>query len=293
MSAMFGEVVTAMVTPFGDDLSLDVDGAVALARHLAAHGSDALVLAGTTGESPTLTWDETETLVRAVSEAVTVPVVAGTGSNDTHHAVEQTKVAKGWGAAGILSVAPYYNRPSQAGLDAHFRAIAAATDLPVIVYDIPVRTGRKVDTDVLVRLAGEVPNIVGVKDAAGSPAETARLVAGAPDGFQLYSGDDNQTLPLLSVGAVGVISVAAHWAGELFGEMISLFQKGDHEGARAVNARLFPSFAFETSDAAPNPVPTKCMLRVMGLPGGPTRPPMGPEPDGLEDRAREVLAALA
>ncbi|HUF32279.1 MAG TPA: 4-hydroxy-tetrahydrodipicolinate synthase [Acidimicrobiales bacterium] len=290
--ARFGSVLTAMATPFADDLSLDVDGAVTLARWLADNGSDGLVIAGTTGESPTLTVPEHLELARAVCEAVTVPVLVGTGSNDTAHAAEMTATVTGFGAAGILLVAPYYNRPSQAGLEAHFTALAAATELPVMLYDIPVRTGRKVATETLVRLARDVPNIVAVKDAAGSPAESARLVAAAGDGFELYSGDDNQTLPLLAVGAVGVVSVAAHWAGPVFADMVSAFECGDHAAARAANAALFDSCAFESSDDAPNPVPTKCMLRVLGLPGGPPRPPMGPEPDGLEDRARRVLAGL-
>jgi 4-hydroxy-tetrahydrodipicolinate synthase len=290
--ARFGRVVTAMATPFADDLSLDVDGAVTLARWLVAHGSDGLVIAGTTGESPTLTVPEHLELARAVCEAVTVPVLVGTGSNDTAHAAEMTATVTGFGAAGILLVAPYYNKPSQAGMEAHFTALAAATELPVMLYDIPGRTGRKVATETLIRLVNDVSNIVAVKDAAGSPAETARLVAAAHDGFELYSGDDNQTLPLLAVGAVGVVSVASHWAGPVFGEMIAAAERCDLAAARAANASLFDSFTFETSDEAPNPVPTKCMLRVLGLPGGPTRPPMGPEPEGLAERARQVVDDL-
>src|SRR5215210_1818219 len=200
--ARFGAVVTAMVTPFSEDGALDVEAAADLARWLADHGSDGLVVAGTTGEGPVLSDDEKLDLWRAVTEAVTIPVVAGTGSNDTAHSVELTRRAAGTGVAGALIVTPYYNRPSQSGLDAHFRAVAEASSVPVLIYDIPVRTGRKVSHDVLVRLAREVPQVVGVKDAAGDVAGTARLLAAAPDDFEVYSGDDGLTLPLLAVGAV-------------------------------------------------------------------------------------------
>jgi len=289
----FGAVVTAMVTPFGDDGSLDLDAAASVARWLADHGSDGLVVAGTTGEGPVLSDDEKVDLWRAVTEAVTVPVVATSASNDTAHSIELTRRAAGCGVAGALVVTPYYNRPSQAGIEAHFRALAAACDLPLMIYDIPVRTGRKVAHDTLVRLARDVPTIVGVKDAAGDPAGSARLVAATPDGFELYSGDDGLLLPLLAVGAVGVVSVASHWAGPHFAEMIARFTKGDVARAREINATLSGSYAFETSDAAPNPIPAKTMMRVLGLAVGQCRLPMGPTPEGLEAVARDVLGALA
>ena len=256
-------------------------------------GSEGLVLAGTTGESPALTDSEALALFRRVRETVDVPLLAGTGSNATAHAVELTRRAAETGVDGILSVTPYYNRPSQAGIEAHFRAVAAATELPVLIYDIPVRTGRKVTTEVLARLAREVPNVVGVKDAAGDPAETARLMASVPSEFELYSGDDALTLPLVAVGAVGVISVASHWVARQMGEMIGAALDGDLETARKVNARLLASYDFETGDDAPNPVPTKALLRVLGLRVGECRPPMGPAPHGLADRARSVLDGLA
>ena len=291
-SPRFGAVLTAMVTPFDDDGALDLDAAASLARWLVDQGNDGLVVAGTTGEGATLTDDEKVDLWRAVREAVTVPVVAGTGTYDTRHTIHLTERAAEVGVDGALVVTPYYNRPSQAGLEAHFRAVAAATDLPVLVYDIPVRTGRKVAHDVLVRLASEVPGVVGVKDAAVDVAATARLVAAAP-GFEVYSGNDDQTLALLAVGAVGVIGVATHWSAGHHAEMIAAFAKGDVARAREVNARLLASYAFETSDEAPNPIPTKAMLRVLGHRVGHCRPPVGPTPDGLEDRARAVLAGLA
>jgi 4-hydroxy-tetrahydrodipicolinate synthase len=288
----FGAVGCAMVTPFDGDGRLDVDGAVSLARWLSSHGNDFLVIAGTTGESPVLSDEEKATLWRAVSEAVTVPMMAGTSTADTRHSVELTKLASQAGAAGILAVVPYYNRPSQAGIEAHMRAIAAAAGpLPVLLYDIPVRTGRKAAQDVIIRLAQDRA-IIGVKDATGNPASSAALLAAAPPSFELYSGNDSDTLPLLAVGAVGTISVESHWAGEEVGEMIAAFQKGDVEHARLINSKLIPSHLFQSTDDAPNPIPAKAMLRTMGLPGGECRPPMGLGPEGIEDRARRVFDHL-
>jgi len=284
--------MTAMVTPFDDRGALDLDAAATLADWLVTNGSDGLVLCGTTGESPVLSDSEEVALTRAVRAAVTVPILLGTGSNDTTYAVEATRRSAELGVDGVLVVAPYYNRPPQSGLDLHFRAIAAATKLPVLLYDIPVRTGRKISTELILRLAREVPNIIGVKDAAGDPPESARLLAGAPEGFELYSGDDAMTLPLLSIGAVGTISVASHWVGRQLGEMVDAYEKGDVVTARRINAGLVASYDFESSEEAPNPIPTKAMLRVLGLPVGQCRPPMGPAPEGLEDQARDVLADL-
>jgi len=282
-----------MVTPFDERGDLDLDAAAELADWLVATGSDGLVLAGTTGEGPTLSDSEALALFRRVREVVDVPILAGTGSNSTAHAVELTRLAAAEGVDGVLSVTPYYNRPSQAGIEAHFRAVAAATELPVVIYDIPVRTGRKVATETLVRLAREVPNVVGLKDAAGDPSETARVTAAAPPEFEIYSGDDAMTLPLVAVGAVGVISVASHWVARQFGEMFDAVERGDLAAARRINERLIPSFDFESGDTAPNPVPTKTLLELLGLRVGGCRPPMGPAPEGLESRARAVLDGLA
>jgi 4-hydroxy-tetrahydrodipicolinate synthase len=291
-AARFGRILTAMVTPFHDDGSLDLDGAAALARWLVAHGSDGLVLAGTTGEAPTLSDDEKVALWSAVRGAVDAPLVAGTGSYDTRHSCELSERAAATGVDGLLVVTPYYNRPSQAGLDAHFRAVAAATDLPVVLYDIPGRTGRKVDTDLLIRLANEVPSIVGVKDASGNPGETARVIAGAPGDFDVWSGDDPMTLPLLAAGAVGVIGTATHWCGEVMSELVAAFEKGDHARARELNATLFESYAYESRETAQFALAVKVALRVLGLPSGPCRPPLGPEPDALEAEARAMLERL-
>lgn len=291
-AARFGRVLTAMVTPFDADGALDADGAAELARWLVAHGNDGLVLAGTTGEAPTLTVEEQVELWRVVRSAVEVPLVAGAGSNDTRHALMMCERAAAVGMDGLLIVTPYYNRPSQAGLEAHFRTVAAATDLPVVLYDIPGRTGRKIDTEVLIRLANEVPTIVGLKDAAGNPAATAEVIAGAPADFDVYSGDDAMTLPLLAVGAVGVIGTSTHWCGEVMTDLVDAFTKGDHARARELNALLFESYWYESRDSAQFALAVKVALRTLGLPGGGCRPPLGPEPDALEGEARAMLDRL-
>jgi len=290
--ARFGRVLTAMVTPFDAEGALDLDAARRLARHLQDEGNEGLVVAGTTGESPTLTDDERLALFAAVVEAVTVPVIAGTGTNDTAHSVHLTTEAAALGVAGILAVTPYYNRPSQAGIEAHIRAMAGASELPVVVYDIPVRTGRKISTALLLKLAREVPNVLALKDAAGNPGETAGLISSAPAGYEVYSGDDAMTLPLLAVGAVGTIGVATHWTADDHRTMFDLWEKGDVEGARLVNARMLESFAFETGDDAPNPLPSKAMMRHLGFEVGDARLPMGPAPEFVHQRAVEVWANL-
>ncbi|MEM8905581.1 MAG: 4-hydroxy-tetrahydrodipicolinate synthase [Actinomycetota bacterium] len=290
--ARFGRVLTAMVSPFDERGELDLDAAVALARWLVDQGNEGLVVTGTTGESPTLTHEEDERLWRAVAGAVTVPVIAGAGNNDTASSIERAKAAESAGAAGILAVTPYYNRPSQAGLEAHFGAIAGATTLPVMLYDIPVRSGRKISSELILRLAQGHTNVVAVKDAAGDVAESASLVSAAPPGFELYSGEDKLNLPLLAVGAVGVVGVASHWAAPEMVAMFDAWERGDVAEVLRLDQRLRPSYAFESSDAAPNPVPTKAMMRTLGHAVGEPRLPMGPTPAGLEDEARRVIAEL-
>jgi 4-hydroxy-tetrahydrodipicolinate synthase len=281
-----------MVTPFDPDGGLDVDGAAALARWLSEHGNDFLVVCGTTGESPVLSDAEKAALWEAVVGAVSIPVVAGTSTSDTAHSVHLTRAAVAAGAAGILAVTPYYSRPPQAGIEAHVRAMAeAAAGLPVILYDIPIRTGRQLAPDLIIRLAQEGV-VAGVKDANASPAATAALLSQTPPGFECYSGNDGDTLPLLAVGAVGTISVESHWAGPEVAEMVAAFVKGDVDHARAVNTRLVPSHRFQSTDLAPNPIPTKAMMRTLGLPAGQCRLPLGPAPEGLEDAAREVFSQL-
>jgi 4-hydroxy-tetrahydrodipicolinate synthase len=290
--ARFGTVLTAMVTPFDDDRVLDLDAAAELARWLVANGSDGLVVAATTGEGSVLVDDEKAALWRAVRAAVDVPIVAGSSSNHTDHTVELTRLAAECGADGALIVTPYYNRPSQAGIEAHVHAVASATDLPLMIYDIPIRAGRKISTDSLVRMAHEIPTVVALKDAAANPAETAKVVARTPDDFEVYSGDDDFTLPFLAVGAVGTVGVATHWVGADTRAMIDAFQAGEVETARRYNDAMLSSYEFKSSDETPNPLPAKAMMRAIGHPVGQCRLPMGAAPVELDQRAAALAAEL-
>jgi 4-hydroxy-tetrahydrodipicolinate synthase len=286
-----GRVVTAMVTPFHADGTLDLAGAARLAGHLVDTGSDGLVVGGTTGESPTLREDELWDLVAAVRTAVPghVRVTVGTGTNDTVRTIERTVRAGAAGADAVLVVTPYYNRPSQPGLVAHFTSVAAATELPVLLYDIPSRTGRELTLGTLVTLA-EVPNIVGVKDATGDLGKAADVIAatrGARGGFDVWSGSDEVNLPLLAVGAVGVVSVSAHLVGAELAEMVRVADT-DPERARTLHLACMPLHRALFLD--PNPGPLKAVLAARGLPAGPLRGPLlACDPAVTE----QVLTALA
>ena len=288
----FGHVSVAMVTPFDDAGELDIDVAVALAKWLVAEGNESLVVAGTTGESATLSVNEKLLLFEAIAAAVTVPVIAGTTGSNTRQDIGLTSEASKHGIAGVLGVSPYYSRPSQIGIEEHFRAIASSTDLPVVVYDIPKRTGRKMSTPTLIRLANDVTNIVALKDAAGDPSETAKVIAASPNDFEVYSGDSPMNLPLLAVGAVGAIGVCTHWAAPEHLAMFNAWNRNDIGEAQRLNRLLIESYEFEGNDDAPNPVQTKSMMRTLGHAVGACRLPMGPEPDGTEDSARTVYAHL-
>src|ERR1039458_7300069 len=290
--ARFGSLLTAMVTPFDEGGALDLDVAATLAKWLVDHGSQGLVVAGTTGEAPVLNDDEKQSLWRAVAEAVTVPVIAGTGTNDTAHSIEMTRVATEAGVHGVLVVTPYYSRPSQDGIRRHIEAVAGATDLPVMIYDIPVRTGRRIALPTMVALAREVRNVVAVKDSTGDVGGAARPLTRTPSGFEVYCGDDELALAMLSVGAVGAVSVASHWVGREMAELFAAYWKGDVTGARELNARLIESFDFESTDSFPNPLPAKAACRALGLPVGQCRDPLGPAPSELDDQARRVLEVL-
>jgi 4-hydroxy-tetrahydrodipicolinate synthase len=288
----WGRILTAMVTPFDGEGRLDLDAARRLARWLADRGNDGLVLAATTGEASSLADPERCDLIRAVSEAVTIPVLAGTGSNDTVHTIALTRQARGLGAAGVIVVAPYYNRPPQAGIEAHFRAAAAATDLPVMIYDVPIRTGRRIARDVLLRLFRDVPNIVAFKDATGDPPAAAALLADAGAHFDLYSGDDPYTLPLMAVGAVGIVGTSTHWTAPQFQEMFAAFERGDAAKARAIHARLIDSFEFINTETSVFSMSIKAMLRSLGQEVGECRLPLPPTPPEVEKQARAVWARL-
>jgi len=284
----FGRMLTAMVTPFAGDGSLDLDGAATLATHLVDAGNDGLVVNGTTGESPTTTDAEQEAVIRAVAEAVgdRAHVVAGVGTNDTAHTVELARAAEKAGASGLLVVSPYYSKPPQAGLLAHFRQVADATELPVMVYDIPGRTGVPIATETHLRLA-EHARIVAVKDAKDDLAAASDVIANSDLAF--YSGTDVLTLPLLSVGAVGVVSVVSHVVTAEMAELIRRYADGDVAGATAIHQQLLPVFAgmFRTQGV----ILAKAALRLLGLPGGPVRLPLVNATDDELATLRTDLAA--
>jgi 4-hydroxy-tetrahydrodipicolinate synthase len=288
MAGRFGSVLTAMVTPFRDDYALDLDGSQELAVYLLDHGSDALVIAGSTGEAPTLTSEEKAELFRACVEAARGKgqIICGTGTYSTEESLELTRVATEAGADGILLVTPYYNKPPQRGLVAHFTKVAGSTDLPVLVYNIPGRTATRIEHDTLLELSA-VPNIVGVKDSTGDLDAISKLVREAPPGFEVYSGDDWATFASACLGAVGVISVAAHIVGERISEMLELAFSGDVPAARKIHEELSPVFAamFITS----NPIPLKTALELVGRPAGPPRLPLVPATADERDRIRRAL----
>ena len=288
----FGRVLTAMATPFDDSGNLDLDQAAVLANYLVAHGSEGLVVAGTTGESPVLSDDERLSLIKADCEAVTVPVLAGTTTNDTRHSIELTSQAAALGAAGVLAVTPYYNRPPQAGLFAHFKAVAQSTSLPVMLYDIPARTGRKISVETIVGLSQECPNIIGVKDASGDLVAAAQTIGQTPPTFDLYSGDDSLTLAFFDIGGVGVVSVASHWVGDMMQAVIGAFLSGDQEKVTELESVLSVSYDFESTERWPNPLPTKAVLRALGLKVGQCRLPMGPSDPDLDLAATALITQL-
>ena len=288
----FGRVVTAMVTPFDASGAVDLPLAARLARHLVEQGSDGLVVCGTTGESPTLSWNEQLQLLQTVREAVgsTAKVLAGTGSNSTAEAVQATGEAAAAGADGALVVVPYYNKPPQDGLEAHFRAIAeAAPALPLMLYNIPGRTGCSIAPGTVARLM-DCPNVVSFKAASGTTEEvTALRLACGPD-LAIYSGDDGLTLPMLAVGAVGVVSVASHVVGPEIRAMIEAYCQGDGPTALAVHEQLQP--LFKALFATTNPIPVKAALELNGWPVGAPRPPLSSLSDAMRTTLAQALSAL-
>jgi 4-hydroxy-tetrahydrodipicolinate synthase len=282
-----------MVTPFGEDGELDVAAAAELAQYLVAHGSEGLVVAGSTGEGSALSDEEKLSLFAAVAQAVTVPVVAGTTSADTARSIELTRKVAGLGVAGVLATTPAYARPSQKGIAQHLSAVAQATDLPVMLYDIPSRTGRKIAPATTIELVRENANIRALKDASADLPAAATVCATLGERLDLYSGDDALTLPFMAIGAVGLVSVAAHWAGDEFAAMIAAANAGQWERARSLNATLASSCAFESTEAYPNPVPAKAALRALGVAVGECRLPLGASDDVVNAQAQQLVRELA
>lgn len=271
----FGKLLTAMVTPFDINGNIDFQKTSTLIDYLINHGTDALVVAGTTGESPTLSYEEKIALIKHTVKEVAgrVPVIAGTGSNNTAASIKLTKQAEESGADAIMLVVPYYNKPSQEGLYQHFKAIAESTKLPIMLYNVPGRSVVNLDVDTVVRLS-ELPNIVAIKEASGNLDAMAEMISKTKDEFVLYSGDDALTLPILSIGGVGVVSVASHIIGKEMQAMISSFVEGDYLSAAKQHQKLLP--IIKQLFTAPNPVPVKTALQIRGLDVGSVRLPLIP-----------------
>lgn len=260
-----GEVITAMVTPFNKDREIDYDKVEELAKHLIKNGSDAILIAGSTGECPTLTHEEELELLSTVKRAVAnkAKVIIGAGSNSTKTAVEASKLAEKEGADAILSVVPYYNKPSQAGLIAHFSAVAESTKLPIILYNIPGRTGINMAVETVAELGSKYKNIIGLKQSFGDMDAISELKIACPEDFTIYSGDDSLVLPMLALGVDGVISVASHLYGNEIKSMIHNFKSGQLHAAKNMHLKLYP--IFKKLFMAPNPVPIKAALAKTGM----------------------------
>ena len=287
--APFGRLLTAMVTPFKADGAIDWDGVATLAQHLVATGHDGIAVNGTTGEAPTTKSSEKLEIIKVVKSVVgdKVQVLSGAGDNETAYTVEQAKKSEDAGADGLLVVTPYYNKPPQAGIEAHFRAVAAATDLPIMMYDIPGRTGVEIESDTIVKLFESVENIVALKDAKVNIAATSWVIKRC--GIPVYSGDDILNLPFLSVGAVGFVSVCGHTVGAALKEMLEAWFAGNAARALEIHQQLLPVFTgtFRTQGA----ILTKAAMSLMGLPGGTTRLPLvDATPEQVEQLRKDLLA---
>ncbi|WP_368298491.1 4-hydroxy-tetrahydrodipicolinate synthase [Cytobacillus firmus] len=284
---LFGRVSTAMVTPFDNKGHIDFPKTTQLINHLIENGTDSLVVAGTTGESPTLTKEEKLALFKHAVKAADkrVPVIAGTGSNNTYESIELTKKAEQIGVDAIMIVAPYYNKPNQEGLYRHFKAIAESTSLPVMVYNIPGRSSVNILPETIIRLS-KISNIAAVKEASGDLNAMAKIIANTDDDFMLYSGDDGLTLPCMAIGGTGIVSVASHVIGNEMQEMITAYLNGENEKAAKIHQKILP--IMEGLFAAPSPVPVKTALQLKGLDVGSVRLPMVP----LTEQERSAVAAL-
>ena len=293
MTNNFGRVITAMVTPFTEDGRVDYGVAEKLAVHLLENGTDSIVVCGTTGESPTLTWQEEHDLFKVVKSAVgdKGKVIGGTGSNSTTEAIEATQKAAQLGLDGSLQVVPYYNKPPQAGLYQHFRAIAkACPDLPIMLYNVPGRTSCNLAPETVANLA-QIENIVAIKEASGSLDQVNQVRLLAPPDFAIYSGEDNLTLPILAVGGLGVVSVASHLVGQQLQTMIQAFNSGEVAKARDIHYQLLP--LFKTLFCTTNPIPVKAALALQGWSMGGLRPPLSKLSSDLQSNLDQLLQEMS
>jgi len=285
---VFGRLLTAMVTPFDNNLEVDYEKAQELAEYLLANGSDGIVVAGTTGESPTLSKTEKINLFKAVKEVVgnRGQVIAGTGSYSTQASIELTKAAEEIGVDGVMLVVPYYNKPPQDALYQHFSTIAKTTNLPIVLYNVPGRTSTNMLPDTIFKLS-QISNIVAIKEAAGDMDQVSAIKSLVPEDFLVYSGDDSLTLPILSLGGHGIISVAGHVVGNEIKEMIDLYLSGNVQAAQKVHQKLFP--VFKTMFITTNTIPVKTAVNLIGLEVGQMRLPMI---DATEDQKNKIIKVL-
>ncbi len=292
MNEPFGRVIAAMVTPFAADGSVNYQVAEKLAAHLVDNGNDGLVICGTTGESPTLSWQEEYELFQVVQKAVgnKAKIIAGTGSNSTSESISATQKAAKLGLDGSLQVVPYYNKPPQSGLYAHFSAIAkACSDLPIMLYNVPSRTSRNLEAETVAKLA-EIDNIIAIKEASGDLEQACQIRRLTTPSFAIYSGEDVLTLPMLTVGGVGVVSVASHLVGKQMQEMITAYNQGNNQIAQAMQIKLLP--LFKALFATTNPIPVKKALNLQGWNVGGLRSPLGELQLNLVEDLKKVLKEL-
>lgn len=285
----WGRLLTAMVTPFDKDLNVDYQKAVELGRKIVDDGTTALVVVGTTGESPTITAEEKYELFRILKKEINVPIIAGIGTNSTHATIETGKLAMDAKSHGVLVVVPYYNKPNQEGLYAHFKAVSEAVDLPMMLYNVPSRTGGNMEADTSIALS-KLPNIVALKEASGNIEQVTKIISASKKGFLVYSGDDAFTMPILSVGGYGVVSVAAQVAGRQMRDMIEAYVAGDINKAAKIYQILSP--LFKALFVTTNPIPVKAALNIMGMEVGGLRLPLVCANEGVEDLLRKELKLL-
>jgi 4-hydroxy-tetrahydrodipicolinate synthase len=292
-SPSWGQVLTAMVTPFNANGAIDEPGVQRVVDHLLENGSDGLVVCGTTGESPTLSHDETLRMFRLVKEANQGRgvVIAGTGGNNTAATIALSKEAAETGVDALLLVAPYYSRPSQEGMYRHFRAVAEAVNLPIMLYNVPPRTSSNIEAATVLRLARDVPNIVAVKEASSNLMQVSEIIAGAPEGFKVYSGDDGIVLPMLSIGSVGVVSVTSHVVGKDLKAMHTAFFAGDYREAARLHAKMLPMVKALFQPTTPSPAPVKAAMNLLGAHCGGLRLPLVEANEKELEIVRQALKA--
>lgn len=282
----WGRLITAMITPFDEELNVNYEEAIRLAKRLVEEGNTALVITGTTGEAPTLSSDEKFKLYKTIKENIDVPIIAGVGTNSTADTIMNATVAMEAGVDGLLVVAPYYNKPNQNSLYAHFKKVAESVNLPIMIYNVPGRTASNIQADTVKKLA-EIENIVALKEASGDMNQISEIISKVPKEFLIYSGDDSMTLPSMAVGAYGIVSVSSHIVSREMKTMIDAFVEEDTKGAKEIHLKLFKVFQVLFIDS--NPIPVKAALNMTGTKAGGLRLPLTEANQDVKEKIKEVL----